>query len=380
MRAAFPYMGSIHIPIAAIIRALGGEAVVPPPPDSEAVQTGVRLAPELMCIPFKITLGNMVRCLEAGADTLVYTGGSWSCRYGYYGPLQYEIIREAGYRARLLLLRRDRLGVLVATVLQLAGGSLSRAVLRAVRAARLGWYKSLAVDTVDACWRRELPRVADHGECNRLRLAALERIDRCDQPAGLKRIVQQACRRLQSLPRGSVTAPLRVRIVGESYCVIEPYVTFDIVRRLGELGVEAQPFLTAHRWLGFHGLRLDRAEVIRARQAARRWWQHCVGGEDENSIGQFVLAAEDGYDGVIHVGPFGCMPGTVAQPTLERLSERLAMPYLALSFDEHTAEAGVLTRLEAFVTMIERRRHSFAGSRRGNHEFGPIGGQPESAR
>jgi predicted alpha-1,6-mannanase (GH76 family) len=147
-----------------------------------------------------------------------------------------------------------------------------------------------------------------------------------------------------------------VRIVGESYCVLEPFITFDIVRRLGELGVWAEPFLTAHRWLGFHGLRLNKSEIIRARRAARRWWRQCVGGEDENSVGQFALAAEDGYAGVVHVGPFGCMPGTVSQPTLQRLSEVLDLPYMALSMDEHSSEAGLLTRLEAFVSLLERRR------------------------
>ncbi len=355
MRAAFPYMGSIHIPIAAIIRELGGAAVVPPPPDSEAVQTGVRLAPELMCIPFKVTLGNMVRCLDAGADTLVYTGGSWSCRYGYYGPLQYEILKEEGYQCRMLLLRRERLGVLVQTAVQLSNGSWARAAVRAARAVRLGWTKSSAVDRVEASWRRALPAAEDRRLCSRIHDRAMAAIDRTDRAARVRQVAQAACVRLDRLPRRRGTPPRRVRIIGESYCVIEPYITFDIVRRLGELGVEAQPFLTAHRWLGFHGLRLNKSEVVRARQAARRWWRHCVGGEDENSVGQFVLAAEDGYAGVIHVGPFGCMPGTVVQPTLARLSEELRMPYLAVSLDEHSSETGLLTRLEAFVSLLERR-------------------------
>jgi predicted nucleotide-binding protein (sugar kinase/HSP70/actin superfamily) len=148
----------------------------------------------------------------------------------------------------------------------------------------------------------------------------------------------------------------RVKIVGESYCVVEPFINFDIVARLGEMGVHAEPFLTAHRWLGFHGFRLGKSEVIRMRKLSAPYWRYCVGGEDQNSVGQLLLSAQDGFDGVIHLHPFGCMPGTVVQPTMTRAARDTGIAYLALSLDEHTAEAGIVTRLEAFVSMLERRR------------------------
>jgi len=41
--------------------------------------------------------------------------------------------------------------------------------------------------------------------------------------------------------------------------------------------------------------------------------------------------------------------------------EAAKKPFLHLTFDEHTGEAGVLTRLEAFVDMIRRRKASGFG-------------------
>jgi predicted nucleotide-binding protein (sugar kinase/HSP70/actin superfamily) len=35
-------------------------------------------------------------------------------------------------------------------------------------------------------------------------------------------------------------------------------------------------------------------------------------------------------------------------------------PFMSLTVDEHTAEAGIVTRLEAFLDMIERRKHKGA--------------------
>jgi predicted nucleotide-binding protein (sugar kinase/HSP70/actin superfamily) len=142
--------------------------------------------------------------------------------------------------------------------------------------------------------------------------------------------------------------------------VVEPFINFDIIARMGEMGVLVDPFLTAHRWLGFHGFRLGKDEVKRMRALSAPYWRYCVGGEDQNSVGQLLLAAQQGFDGVIHVHPFGCMPGTVVQPTMARAARDTGIAYLPLSLDEHSSEIGIVTRLEAFVSLIEKRRRNLA--------------------
>ena len=62
-------------------------------------------------------------------------------------------------------------------------------------------------------------------------------------------------------------------------------------------------------------------------------------------------------DGLIHVTAFGCGPDAMVDKLLEldcRKQNRL--PYLSLCLDEHTGVAGVMTRLEAFVDMLVRRK------------------------
>jgi predicted nucleotide-binding protein (sugar kinase/HSP70/actin superfamily) len=356
MKLAFPYMGEVRVALAPILRTLGAEVIVPPPPDREVLELGVRLAPELMCIPFKLTLGNMVRSLELGADTLVYVSGSWSCRFGYYGRLQAEILRDLGWRFRLIELRHDGIAGIARDVVALSGGSLPRAVLRTVRALRLGWHKSLALEAAQAGFRRCLPRAARPGDCRRLHAELTRAVEATESVRGLVRLRRTIAGEFGAVPLDGRARVPKVMLVGESYCTIEPFINFDTVRKLGELGVEVEPFLTEHRWLGFHGFRVGGGELARAKRAARGYWRYCVGGEDENSLGHLILAARAGYDGVIHVHPFGCMPGTVVQPALERAARDFRIPWLSLSLDEHTSEAGFLTRLEAFVSLLERRR------------------------
>jgi predicted nucleotide-binding protein (sugar kinase/HSP70/actin superfamily) len=360
MRVAFPYMGTAPIALQALLRSMGADVVLPPKPTRETVELGARLAPEMMCVPFKMTLGNMVRCLEAGADVLAYVSGSWSCRFGYYGRLQAQILRDEGYEFRLLELRHDRIPAIVNEVLALNGGRMSSAVLGGLRAFRIGWLKSTAVDEVEVQFRRTMPNTVDGGDCRRLLDTMLDEVLAADGAAAISRVRASARRRFAALPTNGRIRRLRVKLVGESYCVVEPFINFDIIARMGEMGVLVDPFLTAHRWLGFHGFRLGKNEVKRMRALSAPYWRYCVGGEDQNSVGQLLLAAQQGFDGVIHVHPFGCMPGTVVQPTMTKAARDTGIAYLALSLDEHSSETGILTRLEAFVSLIEKRRRSHA--------------------
>jgi len=349
-------MGTAPIALDALVRAIGADVVLPPKPTRATLELGARLAPETICVPFKVTLGNMVRCLEAGADTLVYVTGSWSCRFGYYGRLQSQILRDEGFQFRLLELRHDRIPAIVGEVRSLNRGRMSLAVINGLRAFRIGWLKSTAVDEVETRFRRSMPSALDPGACRRLFDSVLDELRTADGPAAIRRVRSSARRSFAALPRNGRTRTLRVKLVGESYCVVEPFINFDIVARLGEMGVLVDPFLTAHRWLGFHGFRLGKSEVKRMRKLSAPYWRYCVGGEDQNSVGQLLLAAQDGFDGVIHLHPFGCMPGTVVQPTMAKAAREADIAYLPLSLDEHSSETGILTRLEAFVSLLEKRR------------------------
>lgn len=356
MKVGFPYMGDLQVPLAAVMSGLGAEVVKPPRLDARILATGARLSPEGMCIPFKATLGVMERNLALGADTLAYSSGYWSCRFGYYGLLQSAILRDLGYSFRRFELHGARLPQLVREVLALSDGSYARMAVRAARAVRLGWYKSAAVDSAAERERWMRPRVAEPRRVG----AIVDRLRRGIVDAPNVRAVHalraRTDRELAAITVEDSRRPLRIRLVGESYCVLEPFINFDIVRRLGDLGVEVHPFETAHEWLGFHSSRLGSGTVRRLEQASAPWWRMCLGGEDQSALGWLVISARDGFDGVIHLHPFACMPSTSVLPVLERAGTELGIPLLSLALDEHTSEAGMVTRLEAFVSLLERRR------------------------
>lgn len=62
-------------------------------------------------------------------------------------------------------------------------------------------------------------------------------------------------------------------------------------------------------------------------------------------------------DGIIYLVSFGCGPDSLIGELAERwIRKNSNIPFLLLTIDEHTGEAGVDTRIEAFLDMIERRK------------------------
>jgi predicted nucleotide-binding protein (sugar kinase/HSP70/actin superfamily) len=59
-------------------------------------------------------------------------------------------------------------------------------------------------------------------------------------------------------------------------------------------------------------------------------------------------------DGIIYLACFGCGPDSLIGEIVERkLGNK---PWMMLTMDEHTGEAGLITRLEAFCDMLRRRK------------------------
>lgn len=62
-------------------------------------------------MPFKLNVGNFVQAIEMGADTIVMFGGCGPCRFGYYGALQKEILKDAGFDVQMIVIEPLHYGV-----------------------------------------------------------------------------------------------------------------------------------------------------------------------------------------------------------------------------------------------------------------------------
>ena len=63
-------------------------------------------------------------------------------------------------------------------------------------------------------------------------------------------------------------------------------------------------------------------------------------------------------DGIITLNAFGCGPDSLMIERVMRKAKEIGKPMLSLTIDEHTGEAGFITRLEAFIDMLYRKKRS----------------------
>lgn len=89
---------------------------------------------------------------------------------------------------------------------------------------------------------------------------------------------------------------------------------------------------------------------------AKPYLKTLVGGHGRETVGSAIYYRNMGFDGVIQLLPLNCMPEIVAKSILNTVSKDLDFPIMTLILDEMTGEAGYLTRLEAFVDLLKRRK------------------------
>lgn len=72
-------------------------------------------------------------------------------------------------------------------------------------------------------------------------------------------------------------------------------------------------------------------------------------------MGSGLAFLEEGVDGIIHLSSFGCGPDAMIGELMSIWASKQGVPLLELNLDEQTGQAGVETRLEAFLDMLQRR-------------------------
>jgi len=358
-KITFPRMGESYRTFKMLLEDLGNEVVVPPRPSKRTLDLGIRYAPEFACFPLKILMGTYLETIEMGVDTIVTTGGVGPCRAGEYAMLHHKILSDLGHKIKMIVFEPPRLHP-INFIKSIRALNKSRVSVRGIIAhLKRAWRKLQALDDLEKLSHMVRPREISRGSTTRVYREALEWIDQAYTTEQIEEAESAALQALHSIPQELDRTVLKVGIVGEIYVLLEPASNLEIEETLGSLGVEIERSMFLTGWTRDNTWN-ETTEGITVKEAASPYLPELIGGHGRDSIGNTVLYAKRGFDGMIQLAPFTCIPEIVARSILTKVSKDYNIPVLTFFLDEQTGKAGMTTRLEAFVDLL-RRKKQFRG-------------------
>ena len=160
-------------------------------------------------------------------------------------------------------------------------------------------------------------------------------------PQAIEEVSGTAERQLEKHSNHPIQAT--IAIIGHPYLLYDEYTNHCLIYRLEQ----------AHnKVLTPEMLTTEELESATARLVGKAYWTY-----EEEVVGAGEHYLKSSADGVIGVMTFGCGPDSVMMDMVRKQANRLrTTAFMSLTLEEHTAEAGVVTRLEAFLDMIHRRK------------------------
>jgi predicted nucleotide-binding protein (sugar kinase/HSP70/actin superfamily) len=349
-RVSFPHIGNYYVAMEILFtEGLDVEYVVPPPITKKTLEIGSRYSPDYVCAPFKFNLGNFIETIEAGANTIVQTGGL--CRLGYYGELHEQILKDLGYEVRFVNLAKAKFS----KPLTFYNGfkeinpdmSLKKIALILPLVLKMIEY----MDEVEDYIRKNTGFQVVPGSLESIHKDFMSELRAVRSKKELNQTYNKYMKRFKEVPLIKPKNPLRVGIIGEYYTIMEPFSNHYIEKELAQMGI------VVDRWMNITNSIIHRPGKD-LKERIKNYAKYNMGATSMYTIGKALEFAKKGYDGIIHVKSFGCTPEMDAMPVLQNISSDYKIPILYFSFDSQTSDTGIKTRLEAFYDMIIMRKEA----------------------
>jgi len=134
----------------------------------------------------------------------------------------------------------------------------------------------------------------------------------------------------------------RIGLIGHPYCLYDPFINLDTIGLLRRYGFQVlvPEFFTPQQIE-------DELRVL----AKPLFWTL-----SQRIFGSFRLLCKEKVEGIIYLSAFACGPEALIGELVKKEAKASGLPLLQLDLDEHSGEAGFVTRIEAFIDLLNRKR------------------------
>lgn len=344
-----------------LLELLGHEAICPPRPTRKTIDLGVKHSPEFACFPYKAIMGSYLQAIELGADAIITSGGFGPCRAGYYGEVHKKTLGKLGHNIDIMILEsyKRNFKYFWRIVKKLKGKNSWRKVIQVFFTV---YELAHTLDALEKIVQVRRAYETEKGSFSRAWQKVNERFDKeVKTKKDIHRIYKESKEYLESIPykEKPENEKIRLGIVGEIYVVMESSINLNIEEVLNGLGCEVERNLYLSEWIDDNIMpkmfaRTSMQEKIL--NLSREYMEVRIGGHENETIGHIIDYKKRGFDGIIHIMPFACLPELISQSIIPKVSKDYDIPIYTISIDEQTAIANHITRIEAFIELIKGRK------------------------
>lgn len=148
-----------------------------------------------------------------------------------------------------------------------------------------------------------------------------------------------------SIESSEKSGMINVALISHGYNIYDDRASMKIFTKLEKLGVNV-----------YTALQLTEEQMQEGISSigSHKYWANSA--EMTGAAGHYLK--DNKIDGIITLNSFGCGPDSLMIESITRKAKDSGKPLLSLTIDEHTGEAGFITRLEAFIDMLFRKKRS----------------------
>lgn len=245
----FPRIGKYSNIFRDMLVEMGLNIQLPPPITENTVKEGCKHSAEMVCYPFKISLGSLKEALDNGANTLLMFDTKGTCRFRHYWILQEAILREQGYEFEMYSVNTTN-------------------IYRV--------FKKLSVKT------------------------SYFRI--------FKTIIKY-WKKIKEMDKQEFKEGINIGIIGEVFTCIDQKVNLDLVNKLKKLGVNVYETVTMYEFLkGYWEYKWHINLSKRGyKKEASKFLNGKIGGHGYENIYNLLWLIDKKIDGVVHLLPLSCL-------------------------------------------------------------------------
>jgi len=296
---SFPYIGREYTEIIKkSLENLGLNVMLPPKTTDKTIKIGVKNSSDMICHPYKVTLGNFVEALENGANTLLMYDSLGQCRLRHYHKIQEFTLKNLGYDSfELYGINRKNI---FKTFKKLTGKSRFNLLLEFYNL-----YKNMKKKEERITWAEDKSNIG---------------------------------------------------IIGEIFSCCDETVNYGIENKIKRFGANPYNTVNLTDFVTRNFLGLYPTSEKKYRKQAKGYFNGKLGGHGIENVSNLLKLIDEGIDGIVHILPLTCMPETTVEPIIDYICRNSRTPSLRITIDENISEVNLETRLETFIELIKIKK------------------------